>query len=123
MMKSSADADADSIDETLPRRQNRSPGRQPECIYQLARVRNLHLHFLARGERGSSQFLHILRFVHEQNVLVGRRLRLQEIISRSNTSRNQTIANAPILLRRKHMIPDRKKVSVAVDKLERKHDR
>ena len=36
---------------------------------------------------------------------------------------NQLVMDAAILLRRKNMLPDRKKICIAVDELERQHER
>ena len=76
MMKPAANADRNLIGEALARRQNRSTRRQPEGLGQIAGVGNFHLHFFARGERARLQLLHVLRLVHQQNVLIARRFRL-----------------------------------------------
>ena len=105
----------------LPRRQNRSARRQPECLDQFRREGNFQLHFFARAERARLQLLHILRRVHQQDVLIGCRLRLEKIARLRDAVGDQTVMNAPVLFSREDVLADRQVIIVAVDELEREH--
>ena len=122
VMKSSADADANLIGERLTRGENRSSGGQPESVDEVARVRNFHFHFFERGERTGLQSLDVIRLVNEQDVLVARGLRLQEILRDGDGCCEQTIADAAILFGGKNVHADGEEIRVAVNKLEGEHE-
>jgi len=121
VVKSAANADAHAVGEALPRRQDRSPGRQPERFRQVARVRNLHLHFFARAERAGLQLLHVLGSVHQPDFLIGRGLGFKEVFGLGDSLRDQPVAHPPVFFGGEDVVPDGKIVGVAVDQLERKH--
>src|SRR5579872_3884302 len=71
VMKSSANRDADFVGQGLARREDRSSGSQPKSIYEIARIRDFHLHLFARAEGAFSQSLHVVRLMHQKDVLIG----------------------------------------------------
>ena len=123
VVEAAANIDSDAVFESMVRRQNRSARRQPERLHQLRRVGDLHLHFFARGERACLQLLHVLRLVDQQNVLIGSRLRGEEIRRFGDSGFKQAVMNPPILFRRKDVLADREIVFGAVDELKGEHGR
>ena len=102
-------------------RQHRSPRRHPERPHQFRRVGNLHLQFLPRRKRPGLQLLHILRRMHQQDVLVRRRTRRHEVLRLRHARLYQPLVDALVLLGREDVRADWKVVIVAVDELERQH--
>src|SRR5580693_1790500 len=121
MMKSAANADGDAVGQSLPRREDGSSGRQPECLHQRGRKGNFQFHLLARAERAGFQLVDVLGFVDQQNVLIGRGLWLQNVAGFSDACLKQSITNAAILFGREDMSTDGKVIAVAVDELEGEH--
>src|SRR5215472_12916105 len=105
----------------MSRGQNRSARSQPERFDEVARVGNLHLHFFARAEPAGLQFLHILRLVDQQDVLVSGGLGFEEIRLLCNGGGDEPVADEPVFLRREDMAPDGEVVGVAINEFEREH--
>ncbi len=121
VMKSAADTDGDTIAQTLPRCQDGSSRRQPEGFHQIARVGNFHFHFFAGAESSGLEFSYVFRRMHQQDVLVRRRLRFEEVRRVGDAVGNQSVVNAPVFFGREDMIADGKIVRVAVDEFEGEH--
>src|SRR5215831_14314226 len=105
----------------MSRGQNRSARSQPERLDEVARVGDLHLHFFARAEPAGLQFLHILRLVDQQDVLVSGGLGFEEIRRLCNGGGDEPVADEAVLLRREDMAPDGEVVGVAIYEFEREH--
>ena len=121
VVESAANADADLVGQALAGCQDRSASRQPEGVDQVAREGNFHFHFFARAEGAALQFLHVLRLVDQQNVLVGGGLRFQEIRVVGDAADDQLVADAAVFLGREDVLPDREVIGVTVDELEGEH--
>ena len=120
-MKSSTNADGHAVGQTPPRRQDRSTGGQPEGFDQITRVRDFHLHFFARTERSGLQLLNVIGLVHQQDVLIGRGLRFEEVFRLGDAGGNQTVTNTAILFGGEDVISDGQVVGVTVDKFVGEH--
>jgi hypothetical protein len=60
--------------------------------------------------------------MNQKNVLVRRRLRLEEVALHGKTGRNNPLVNQAVLLCREYVLANRKVVGVAVDEFEREHE-
>src|SRR5215469_371103 len=105
----------------MSRGQNRSARSQPERFDEVARVGDLHLHFFARAEPAGLQFLHVLRLVDQQDVLVSGGLGFEEIRLLCNGGGDEPVADEPVFLRREDVAPDGEEVGVAIYEFEREH--
>ena len=121
MMKSAADADADSSVRHCRAARIDPPAASQNASTSSRRVGNFHFHFFARAERAGLQLLHILRRVHQQNVLIGRGLRFEKICGLGDAVGDQPVVNAPIFFGGEDVVADGKVVGVAVDELEGEH--
>jgi len=122
MMKSATNVDRDAIGGArCPAASIVSPCRQPECVYQIARIGNLKRQFLARVERAGGQLVDILGCVNQQDVVVGGWLRFQKIILFGDLRSSAAVRERPIFLGREDVFADGQIVGVAVDQFEGKH--
>jgi len=121
VMKAAANADGNPVSQGLPRRQDRSPGRQPKRVDKLPRVRDFHFHLLARAECAGLQLVHVLRFVNQQNVLISGWFGFQKILRVRNAFSQQPVADAAIFLGGEDVLANGEVIRVTVDQLEGEH--
>ena len=98
MVEATANVDGNAIFKSVLGGQNRTTCGQPEGSHQLRRVGNFHLLLFARRERSGFEFLHILRSVDEQDVLVRCRLRSHEVGRFGNMVLEQLVMDSPIFV-------------------------
>jgi len=121
VVKSAADVETDLVRHTLPRRQDRSAGSQPESIDQIARVGKLHFHRFSRAKCAGLQFLNVFGGVNQQDVFIGRRLGREKIVGIGNAHRDQAVMNAAIFFGREYVLPDRQVIVIAVNEFKGEH--
>ena len=70
MMKSAADIEGNSIVERIIGGKDGTSGGEPEGAHQFGRVGNFKEEFLPRGKGAGLKFLHVLRSMDKQHVLI-----------------------------------------------------
>ena len=78
-MKSSADVESDAIAQRVAGRQNGPAGGQPKAIHHFARIGDFELDDFGLGQRSGFQAMHPAGIVNSQDIVIGRRLRFDEI--------------------------------------------
>ena len=117
VMKSAADIAGYAIAQRQIGGKNRSPGRQPERLHQLRRVRHLHLQFFLRGERSGLELLHVFARVHQQDVFIQRRLGCDEVLRLRQPAFQQPLVDQPVFCAGKNMRADGQVVVVGINSL------
>ncbi len=105
-MKSAADIESNAIAARIPGGQDCASSREPESLHHLLRIRNLKLQKFFDAQGSSLQAIHPARFVHSQNVLVGRWLWLDKVPRIGEPFIDQLIADQPVFSRWKDVLAE-----------------
>ena len=97
VVKSAAEADGNFVGQALAGGEDGSTGGEPEGVGQLARVRDLHFHFFALGERAGLELLHVFGFVDQKDILIAGGLGLEEIGGVGDAGGDEAVADPAVL--------------------------
>ena len=105
-MESAAQVEPQARLERQARRQYGAARRQPERLHHLPGIRNLQAQNILIGECAAAQFRNPLRVVHQQDVLVRRRLRRREILGRGEPRADQPVVQPPVFFRGEDVVSE-----------------
>jgi len=121
VVEAAAQVEGHAVSQRVLGRQDGAARGQPEGAHQLRRVRDLEQQFLLIGERAGLELADVVGGVHQQDVVVRGRLRLQEVLRRGQARFQQPLVDEPVLLGGEDMRAQGQVVAVAVDQLKGQH--